>query len=139
VDESNLSSRTPTNPALQDILDLDRADTLKVIESRLTEISHVLKPCDYFERIDIDPTVAHTLDKQEFPAATVYKITILPVPVDFTLWVEDHMTPQNKYELKVNESIAIERPCSRFYYTNDADATATEDIRIHIAGKWDPA
>ena len=134
--ESNRLSRDNSPSILSEVLDLDKIDTLRVIEAELSEISYALKPYDFFERLNIDATAAHSLTKKEFLSATIHEITIMPVPVDFTLWVNDHMSSQNKYELKVNESMAIERPCSRFYYSNAADPAASEDIRIHVSGKW---
>lgn len=119
---------------IRDLLDT-AARTYESIEGSLAEIAANMKPYDYFNVLRIPVNEEHEKQRVYF-LTDVFKIVILPVPVSFTLWVQDHRVAENRYELFANESTEIERKCKLIYYSNDAHPSVEEEVRIHVFGRW---
>lgn len=119
---------------IRDLLDTT-ARTYKNIESSLSEIAANMKPYDYFDVLRIPVNEEHEKKRVDF-FTDVFKIVILPVPVSFTLWVQDYRVAENRYELFTKESTEIERKCKLIYYSNDAYLGVEEEVRIHVFGRW---
>lgn len=113
----------------------DIRDTYKSIDGSLAEIAANMKPYDYFDVLRIPVNEEHEKERAQF-FTDVFKIVILPVPVSFTLWVQDHRVDENRYELFTKESTEIERKCKLIYYSNDAYPDVEEEVRIHVFGRW---
>ena len=115
---------------LYDIKDLlgDLKTTNEVIMDRIKSIEGRTKEYDYFQNLLIDVSEAHSTEREEF-TTTINKLVIMPVPLDFTLWVGT-VDIDSKYELKEGESVDIERACDTIFYTNEG--TSVEKVRIHL-------
>lgn len=110
-------------------------DLLYDMRSFLGIISNALKPYDFFDTLDISLKQAHEKEKHEF-ITTVYKLLIMPVPADFTIWVDNMVRKENRYDLFSGESVEIERTCRKVYYSNEEEAAIEEKIRIYVFGRW---
>jgi hypothetical protein len=121
---------------VQKTVEIERLDLLYDMRDFLSIIATVLKPYDYFETLRVSVKEAHDKMKREF-VTTIYKILILPVPVPFTIWVNDSMSADNMYEILQGEGVEIERVCRKIYISNDANPTIDEVVRIHVFGRWE--
>lgn len=115
---------------LYDIKDLlgDLKTTNEVIMDRIKSIEGRTKEYDYFQNLLIDVSEAHSTERAEF-TTTINKLVVMPVPLDFTLWVGT-VDIDSKYEFKEGESMEIERTCDTIFYTNEG--TSAEKVRIHL-------
>ena len=123
------------NSIVSKVVEIEKLDLLYDIRDFLGIIAETVKPYNYFETLEISVKEAHIEEKHEFPT-TVYKITVMPIPVPFTLYIENVMRSENKYSLLSGESVEIERKCRKIYYSNDAYPDIEENIRLFIFGRW---
>lgn len=120
---------------MEKVVEIERIDLLYDMRDFLGIISNALKPYDFFDTLRLSIKGAHDKEKVEF-VTTIYKFVILPVPADFTLWIKNSMSRENMYELYQGESTEIERQCRKIYYSNDANPSVEENVRIHVFGRW---
>lgn len=116
-------------------VEIERLDLLYDMRDFLGIVSNALKPYDFFETLELSVKEAHDKTKREF-AIRIYKILVMPVPVPFTLMIENSQSRDSKYVFFTGESIEIERECVKIYYSNDAYPTVDEKVRMYIFGRW---
>lgn len=116
-------------------MEVERLDLLYDMRDFLGIISNAQKPYDFFETMEISVKEAQDKVKREF-ITTVYKFIVMPLPADFTIWVDNMMKVENKYALLLGESVEIERVCRKVFYSNEANPAIEEKVRIYVFGRW---
>jgi len=125
-----------SNSIVSKTVEIERLDLLYDMRDFLGIIANAHKPYDFFETLEISVKEAHEQVKKEF-ITRVYKLVVMPVPADFTIYIDNPMRSENKYVFLTGESGEIERTCRKIYYSNDSNPAIDEKVRIYVFGRWD--